>query len=374
MLQDRFKTVFWLWLFKSLQPCLAGRRGGTFSDSSSIRLGRVSLSQDAGSWEWGQPHQAHRQQQPYRELSRLPLEDENKDFVEEVLPVSIAGGLRHRHAPPPDESLTEVHQRELSVQLTRPIIPMEAWEEMTGLEFEQEDTVNQLARSGLEMCTQDENPWIEWKAHKDTEKLLQDDKGNLLTIMEEGEVLVYIGKAKQEGFGSHLPIVKTKSILPLSAQEMAELLMDSSRVTIYNKMSLGRKDVRIFNDCTKIVRNLTKPPIAKSQMVSVTLMHSRALQEQDYDLLVQGGREGYLVVSRAVPRMLEAELAELPRNDILLGANLLQDLGPDQCLMTAVTHVYSPALPTMLARKLGVSSAINFVKDIRRACEPAFAK
>jgi hypothetical protein len=80
-----------------------------------------------------------------------------------------------------------------------------------------------------------------------------------------------------------------------------------------------------------------------------------------------------LVVSRAVPGMIEEELAELPRNDILLGVNLLQDLGPNECLMTAVTHVYSPVLPTMLARGMGVSSAINFIKDIRKVCEPVAA-
>eukprot|EP00536_Pseudo-nitzschia_multiseries_P003458 jgi/Psemu1/301972/fgenesh1_kg.53_\ len=143
---------------------------------------------------------------------------------------------------------------------------------------------------------------------------------------------------------------------------MADLLMDSSKVKIYNKMSVGRTDLRNLGEGTKVVCNLTKPPIAKSNMLSCTLMHSRRL-------VAEGGEApSYVVVSRALPGMVEDHQKDLPRNDILLGFNLLEDRGPNECLMTAVTHVYSPALPTMLAKKMGVSSAVNFVKDVRNSC------
>lgn len=260
---------------------------------------------------------------------------------------------------------------ELTIQVSDPIIPLDVWETMTGNEFEETDAVDRLAQSGLQLAAnEDENEWIEWTAQKDTEKALQEK--DMMSALDDGKVLVYLGKAKKEGYGTQLPIIKSKSILPMSAQEMAELLMDSGRVQIYNKMSLGRKDVINYGENTKIVRNLTKPPMAKSNMVSVTLMHSRELQESEKESLsgINKDREGYLVVSRAVPGMVDPEIANLTRNDIVLGVNLLQDLGPNECLMTAVTHVYSPLIPTMLARKAGVTSAINFVKDIRSVCEP----
>lgn len=260
---------------------------------------------------------------------------------------------------------------DLTIQVSDPIIPLDIWETMTGNEFEETDAVDRLAQSGLQLAAnEDENEWIEWTAQKDTEKALQEK--DMMSALDDGKVLVYLGRAKKEGYGTQLPIIKSKSILPMSAQEMAELLMDSGRVQIYNKMSLGRKDVINYGENTKIVRNLTKPPMAKSNMVSVTLMHSRELQESEKELLsgINKDREGYLVVSRAVPGMVDPEIANLTRNDIVLGVNLLQDLGPNECLMTAVTHVYSPLIPTMLARKAGVTSAINFVKDIRSVCEP----
>ena len=275
----------------------------------------------------------------------------------------------------------------ITESLTQPLIATDSWEAMTGREFiEDPSAVDKLARSGLFMATQDgnDNPWVEWKPTKETEKALE-ESASLQAMLDDGTVAVYVGKAKETEagggyFGSHLPIIKSQSILPLSAQEVAELLMDSSRVKIYNKISLGRDDINVVNEKTKIVRNLTQPPVAKSKMLSVTLMHSRQLGEQDHDLLnsmkdpitkksiVASSStlsEGYLVVSRAIPAAVSADDQDLVRNDILLGVNLLQEIGPNECLMTAVTHVYSPSLPTMLASRFGVKGAINFVNDVR---------
>ena len=270
--------------------------------------------------------------------------------------------------------------------LTQPLIATDSWEAMTGSEFENPEAVNKLARSGLFMATQDgnENPWVEWKPTKDTEKALEQGS-SLRAMLEDGTVAVYIGKAKEQSdggsyFGSHLPIIKSQSILPLSAEEVADLLMDSSRVKVYNKISLGRDDIKVMDDKTKIVRNLTQPPVAKSNMLSITLMHSRRLNEQDGDLVnsmkdpitkksivasSSSLSDGYLVVSRAVPAAASPDDGDLVRNDILLGVNLLQEIGPNECLMTAVTHVYSPSLPTMLASRFGVKGAVNFVNDVR---------
>lgn len=391
MHQDRIKTLFWVCLLKVLQPCLARRRpeyhhigtaGGDFA-----RLGRLCLPGEG--WGWGRNR---RELQSAGPASRrrtfiddchgltLPsgLERTNLDGADSVRPVSVAGG-RWRPKEETKQSQQEAtpasSNREHSIRLTNPLISIDAWEEMTGTEFEDEDMVEALARSSLELCAQEEsNAYVEWTMHKDTEKILKTK--DRTEALEDGEVLVSIGKAKQpEAFAAGLPFIKTQSILPLSAEDMADLLMDSSRVKIYNKMSVGRKDIKQLSENTKVVRNLTQPPIAKSQVVAVTLLHSRPLREEDHPLLKGPYKEGYLVVSRSVPAMMdEEELVDLPRSDILLGVNLLQDVGPNECMMTAITHVYSPVLPTMLARSVGVSSAINFVRDIRKACESALAK
>lgn len=273
---------------------------------------------------------------------------------------------------PTTRKVSTISPEELAIKVSDPIISEHLFtEEMTGHEFENPTTVDRLARSGLEMAMKFgptfENRWIDWTTHKDTQKLLKEKEE--WSALRDGDVLMYIGTSKVDGYGSNLPIIRTKSILPLSAEAMAQLLMDSSQVKTYNKLSVGRKDIKVLNDRTKIVCNLTKPPMTSKNMVSVTLMHSRPLGEEDVDMLGDEHKTGHLVVSRAVPpKMVDDDLKDLTRNDILLGVNVLQDFGDNQCLMTAVTHVYSPALPQMLAKKSGCVSAQNFVKDIRNAC------
>ena len=303
------------------------------------------------------------------------------------------------------ETMSEDEVESLARQWTKPIIPnsvpfdshkddkggsglytIPRWYERVF----RRDMIDSLASFGFDMATQEHNDWIEWKIHDSSRKLLEKADNDERAVLESGEVLVYIGKAKCDGHGSKLPMIKTKSIIPVASKDMAELLMDSSKVKIYNKMSVGRSDLRVLNNIddengddtdktqtssTKVVCNLTQPPVAKSKMVSCTLMHSRKLVDSSptgpTSSSSSSSPQTHLVVSRAMPGMLyqadDPELLELPRNDILLGVNLLQDLGPNKCLMTTVTHVYSPALPSMLARSMGVTSAVNFVRDIRAA-------
>lgn len=406
MIQDPLKSIFWLWLFKSLRPCLAGRwldgddhlgRAATNREAKFTRLSGIPamLPMEGLSWKWGvtsnkQSSRNHRcsikvtskcfglssSSSSSSSIFPKPIKVLYEDIFA-VRPMGICGNLllRRRQQPSTPSSSKEyiaatntTFGKDHAIRFTKPLIPMDAWEEMTGTEFEEEEMVHALSRSGLELCSHGSNPYVEWKVHNETDNLvLEQDR---MAALKTGRVLVYVGKAKKKCYGSHLPLIKTQAILPLSANDMSSLLMDSSRVKIYNKLSLGRKDVRVFNNQTKIVSNTIQPPIGTSKVVSVTLMHSRSLQEEDCNLLdnIQH-KNGNLVVSRAVPYRMDSELASsnLPRSDILMGVNLLQDLGPNQCLMTSVTHVYSPSLPTILARRLGVLSAKNFVRDIRNA-------
>jgi hypothetical protein len=369
-------TVNWTCLFAAIQVVAAGRRSFVASDHHSdattfTRLGRLRLSRDSSSY-WDDEVEAGKVSDDLFLSSQWEM-----DSYEDVQSVSLRGfGESPRIALDDVEFENSAMETSATIkkdgvfQIALPLVPSSTWESLTGSEFEESpEAINQLAKSGLYMATQeDNNEWIDWKATKDTEKTLA--LQDTMSALDQGDVLVYIGKAKREGYGGELPIIKTKSILPLSAEEMADLLMDSSKVKIYNKLSLGRIDLKVLSERTKIVRNLTQPPIAKSKMVSVTLMHARPLQEDDQELVGSNTAGGFLCVSRAVPGA-DPETCDLQRNDILLGVNLLQELGPNECMMTTVTHVYSPALPKMIATKFGVNGAINFVKDIRAVCVPA---
>lgn len=140
---------------------------------------------------------------------------------------------------------------------------------------------------------------------------------------------------------------------------------------------------------SKVVRNLTKPPMVKSLIEFVTCMHARKLRPSDIKLLSPNANNngededattsegGYIVVSRAVtggewtvenPDDHVSPTGEkLVRNEILLGVNILKAVPgePDKTELIAVTHVYSPMIPAMLAKSAGVKAAVDFVRDIR---------
>lgn len=107
------------------------------------------------------------------------------------------------------------------------------------------------------------NEYINWVGEKKTDTFVK-EYGQVINNAQETtcghnkdwydaldssqEVLVWAGKfkVKDDGYGAELPIIKSTSIIHQSPKYLAELLMDSSKVQVYNKMSLGRDDVKVF--------------------------------------------------------------------------------------------------------------------------------
>jgi len=297
---------------------------------------------------------------------------------------------------------------------TLPLLPKTLMESFTGREFYYPESIEALATTGMRMTLgEGHNEWVHWSGEKKTDNFLRThgSERNMVGNTDEWyaaldssqEVLVWAGKSvSKEGYGAELPIIKTTSIIRQSPKYLAELLMDSSKVKVYNKMSLGRTDEKVFQTGvdtqggsfgdgeSKVVRNLTKPPMVSSIIEFVTCMHARKLRPSDMDLLspntsinedsttTSAAAEGYVVVSRAIMGgEWGAENKEndnkskngekLVRNEILLGVNVLREVPgePNKTELTSVTHVYSPMIPLMLAKNAGVKGAVDFVRDIR---------
>jgi hypothetical protein len=207
-------------------------------------------------------------------------------------------------------------------------------------------------------------------------------------------------------FGIQLPFIKTRAILPYTIPEVVDLLLDSDKVVVYNPWSLGRKDCWIDTTgtattpmTTKIVQNRVQPPIPGARpVVSTTLLHARPMIPQNIptttttkpSLLSKSATAAvsdtdgnqnsvsWIIVSRSIGHRhayvdpSDTTSSAKSRSDILLGVNLLEPVlytdgttDPNSCILTAVTHVYSPAVPLVLAERLGVQSAIQFIQDIR---------
>jgi hypothetical protein len=150
-----------------------------------------------------------------------------------------------------------------------------------------------------------------------------------------------------------------------------ELLVDSDRVKEYNKLSLGRTDLQVFqNDMlvegpfgksiTKILRSESKPPMLRKTLVFVSLLHAKEL--------IDGS--GYLIVTRAVHHPNEQDGGNSIQSEILIGVNLIRKVqgSENQCLMINVNHIRSPMVPMMIAKRIGVAAAVGFFNDIRALC------
>jgi hypothetical protein len=348
---------------------------------------------------------------------------------------------------PTDDATATATTTSLMQAMTRPLLTKELLTspQLTGRELYHPTSMEALAQTGLEICSWDAT-YIQWTGERKADKFIEDHHPTTTNNQQGGdssdssmvdwydaldtsqEVLTWVGKfipsklsplsslsstrTENNGvnyYGAELPVIKTISIIHHSPSYLANILMDSTKVKAYNKMSIGRSDIHIFQKGidtingpfgdgeTKVVRNLTKPPIVSGIVEFVTCMHARKLRIEDVkvlssssssstksnldDEIVVNDDTGYIVVSRAIvggssqlfDNTSDGNSGEkLVRNEILLGVNVLRAIPgqPNKTELTSVTHVYSPMIPLLLAKSAGVKGATDFVRDIRALPQP----
>jgi len=316
-----------------------------------------------------------------------------------------------------------------------------------------------------------------------TEKGLRFDDVPIPGPLEEGEgglgdstCLVWSGKFAHKYHGHEQPAVRSQGIVNMSPEELVDLIMDSKRVSEYNKSSIGRTDEVVLSDGTdldnspfsgqrkkkltgvvmqgatvidgnavfesetddeqseleeieevvfdddghksvhtitlssrrerrtrfvgetKLVRTTNKPPLVRKVLEFYTLLHCRALTDD------QGG-DGFIIVGRGITPASDADKKKSKKgvmhSEILLNVHIIRRLRDskrrrekgsrkggrnsknvstsarkaskgdlaNRCLMINVNHLKSPMVPNMLAKKVGLSAALNFIMDIRGLTE-----
>ncbi|GAX11412.1 hypothetical protein FisN_22Lh090 [Fistulifera solaris] len=181
---------------------------------------------------------------------------------------------------------------------------------------------------------------------------------------EDDRIFVWSTTFSGGGYGSEIPAVRVAGIVPTSAKDLMQLLVDSNRVHEYNKLSLGRTDELIlqeslssdgpFGGITKVMTSQTT--IMRKTLQFTSLMHARETEA------------GYKLVTRAVESPFGSATAL--KSEILLGINVIWRIPGDdrRCLLIAVNHIRSPFVPMMIAKRIGLQAATNFINDIRQCC------
>jgi hypothetical protein len=227
-----------------------------------------------------------------------------------------------------------------------------------------------------------------WTPDKKTEKLIKagnccawqscvwQEEGLLVLppqgFPEENEVMVWSGSFNHGLYGSDLPAVRASGIVNMSAKSLTTLLLDSTRVKEYNHMALGRTEIMVMpggleedgpfgKSVTKVLRSESKPPLLRKVLQFVSIMQAKELPDGS----------GYLVVSRAVTQANHGVFdPNILLSEILMGVNVIRKVEGDEnrCLMINVNHIRSPMIPMMIAKKIGLSAAVNFINDLRALC------
>ena len=241
--------------------------------------------------------------------------------------------------------------------------------------------IGRLANFGMSTALNE----VMWQLDSKSDKLLKKASGDsewMKHTFAEGlkvastasdssmDVLVWSGSFKHGLYGSEVPAIRSAGIVKTSSKKLMELLVDSTRVKEYNKISLGRTDLVTFDgnleregpfgkSITKVMRSESKPPMM-SNLALTSILHAKELSDGS----------GYVIVSRAVHRPGEESLAASSmKTEIVTGVNLIVDFdsidGTERCLMVNVNHVFSPMIPMYLAKKLAVTTAHKFINDIR---------
>mmetsp|Transcript_765 Transcript_765/g.1832 ORF Transcript_765/g.1832 Transcript_765/m.1832 type:complete len:358 (-) Transcript_765:230-1303(-) len=187
--------------------------------------------------------------------------------------------------------------------------------------------------------------------------------------VKEGETFVWTGNFSHGLYGSDLPAVRSAGIIDMNPKLLLDLLVDSTRVKEYNKLCIGRKDLLTlqrddelvggpFDGITKVMKTESKPPMIRTKLQFTSLLHARQLEDNS----------GYKIVTRAVTLPEdEKDLANTLKSEILLGVTILKRIEglENKCLYIAVNHLRSPMVPTMIAKRIGLSAAANFIADLR---------
>lgn len=266
--------------------------------------------------------------------------------------------------------------------------------------------VDKMVDIGLKIALQcDDNcdSSISWKEEGSTAKILKriDSCSNYTQILES-DVLLWSGskdERKESAMNgltyAKVPFFKGHGVInTMGAREMTELLLDSSKVTLYNKWSNGRVDSVIYESdidmvdglfgtgCTKIVESETNVPFSSNKIKVANLLHARPIvlddengrmngecsnhvsdrDDDDKNHLNNNVGKAYIIVSRSLQKCEISDNTSHhhdssnngPKNEIIWGVNILRDIPcyPGKTDVIIVSQASTPALPSFLIQKV----------------------
>ena len=231
-----------------------------------------------------------------------------------------------------------------------------------------------LSKLGLAIVTDDS---ARFTATRDTQRLLSACSDSSWPVRpwysaKGKDILVWTGQVDHKGFGHDWPVVKARGVVRTSPRKLLDFLLDSSKVKLYNKMSQGREELLVvqegvdteatdseygFAGDLKIMRALNKPKLLPKTIEMLSLWYTTPLEVAP---------DSYMIVSRSVWENESGtpKASDKLRSEMLLGVQLLRPCS-EGCELTTITHVYSPGVPELLAKRQAPMAAQALIRDLQ---------
>lgn len=276
-----------------------------------------------------------------------------------------------------------------SASTTSTLLNLDTLPSPTGFVFVDRNSLKSILQNlnqlGYDVATDESDRFV---PTRDTEKALQGYRKNIQLQKDSADwpiqpwysahhddILIWTGDVRHAGLGSDWPVCKARGLIQTPPRALLEYLMDSSRVKEYNKMSQGRDDMYVIQkglgaaassspydisgEC-KIVKSINKPRFLPFTIEMISLMHGKPLETTP---------GSYMMVYRSVfeDTSTLGDTAPVIRSEMLLGVILARPYNRDHSIteMTSITHMYSPGVPEMIARRAAPSSALNVLRDLQ---------
>ncbi len=180
------------------------------------------------------------------------------------------------------------------------------------------------------------------------------------------------------------PCIKSFTTIDLPTEQLKDLLLDSNRVTDYNRYSGGRNDIEILSSNTKIVWNKSKIPYAIKPYDFSTLIHTYQLpitstatsssSSSLFPLLQSHSHSKHpiiVILSTAVKHEKIPVHKDFARSEVFFAMNILSPnhLNSSRTDFTTISHVkYAGTLPLLVWRS-GAQGTIQYLRSLKEAAQ-----
>jgi len=245
--------------------------------------------------------------------------------------------------------------------------------------------LKQLAKLGLETATDEReerfNPtWETQRALKQHVGVLTHEPHSdwafapWYEVQDFESVLVWAGSSQYNGYGHGWPMIKARGNVCTSPRKLLDFLLDSNQVKKYNQMNVTRENVALYQSGVDTVdddgklegdvrvwRSVNKPKMISKTLETTSLCYSKPLADG-----------AYLIVNRSIwEDEMESPASQVVggnmiRSEILLGVQLIRPTQAGHCELTTVTHMCSPGIPELMAKRMAPTVAGALIREIQK--------